>query len=235
MSHQLPILRSYHRSVAVRRLAAGWVVVLAVLAAASTARATDLRLLAGRPAGTANGQALVMPDCQSSSLKIAPCQRVARSWLDHLNARADAFVDAYRAAGYHGPVTSVVLDCSSGILNNRRTRKGQRTSRHGYGEACDGNQVRVNDVTFRYRRAVTDKGSADRRFFQSLLDAWGEVGPGCVPSRGYIMMGMNVGCKPVLLDNCGVIDWRERGSNSQYGHTYHLSFCYYTDPQRAYE
>ncbi len=108
-------------------------------------------------------------------------------------------------------------------------------SRHAYGEACDGNSVRVNKVAFRYRHAVTDKASPDRLFFVELLDAWGEVGPGCVPEKGYTVFGVEIGCRPILADNCGVIDWRERGARSQYGHTYHLSYCYYSDPERAYE
>lgn len=186
-------------------------------------------------AGDANGEPLVMPDCENSALKIAPCQRVAASWLTHLNERAYVFVDAFRAAGYEDEVTGVVLDCSLGIYSERKTREGVRWSRHAFAEACDGNSVRVNDVTFSYRRAVRDETSEDRAFFVTFLDGWADVGPGCIPEKGYTILGNDIGCRPVMADNCGVIDWRERGANSQYASTYHLSFCQYSDFERAYE
>ena len=197
--------------------------------------ASELSLQKAGRAGIANGERLVMPDCAGSTLKIAPCQRVAETWLAHLNSRAQGFVDAYRAAGYEDEVTTAVLDCSAGIYSNRKTRLGVRKSRHAYGEACDGSAVTVNGTKFSYRRAVVDPDSVDRRFFVSFLDSWGEIGPGCVPERGFVFMGVRTDCRPVLADNCGVIDWRERGAKSQYGSTYHLSYCYYTDTERAYE
>ena len=160
---------------------------------------------------------------------------MATTWVNHLNSRASVFADAYRAAGYTDTINRIVLDCSAGIVANRPTRKGARRSRHAYGEACDGSAVTVNKVKFSYRRAVTTKNSRDRRFFVTFLDGWGEIGPGCVPEKGYVVFGYEVGCRPVVADNCGVIDWRERGRMSQYGRTYHLSFCLYTDTARAYE
>lgn len=186
-------------------------------------------------AGYANGEVLVQPDCAGSSLKIKPCGRVARSWLNHLNSRSGSFVAAYRAAGYDDEVTSAVLGCGAGIYSPRKSRQGVRNSRHAYAEACDGSWIWVNGVKFSYRRAVRDAASIDRRFFVTFLDSWGEVGPGCVPEKGFQMFGLTTDCRPVVADNCGVIDWRERGANSQYGSTYHLSFCYYTDTNRAYE
>ncbi len=195
----------------------------------------ELVLKVARPAGEANGEPLVLPDCVGSALKISPCQLVAATWLAHLNSRAQTFVNAYRAAGYEDEVTSATLDCSLGILNSRMTRDGTRISRHAFGEACDGNAVRINDVTFSYRRAVTDENSVDRRFFVAFLDGWGELGPGCIPEKGYTIFGSRVDCRPVMVDNCGVIDWRERGANSQYGATYHLSFCQYSNFERGYE
>lgn len=216
-------------------VAMGGAISLAIAMLASASSAADLRLRILRTAGTANGEVLVIPDCATSPLKISPCSRVARSWVNHLNSRAVIFVDAYRAAGYSDAVTSVKLSCSAGILAKRKTRKGQRNSRHAYGEACDGNAVTVNGVKFSYRRAVTDAGSKDRKFFVTFLDGWGDVGPGCLPDKDYEVMGVQVGCRPILADNCGVIDWRERGPKSQYGFTYHLSYCFYSDPERAYE
>lgn len=204
-------------------------------AAEPDAAPVELSLKVASEAGDANGEPLVLPDCANSALKIAPCQRVAASWLAHLNSRTQIFVDAYRAAGYEDDVTSVVLDCSLGIFNNRKTRAGTRISRHAYAEACDGNAVQVNDVTFNYRRAVRDEASQDRAFFITFLDGWGEIGPGCVPEKGYKLWGQDIGCRPILADNCGVIDWRERGTNSQYSSTYHLSFCQYSNFERAYE
>lgn len=215
---------------AIKTVALAMVVAVALC---SQARALELKI--ARTAGAANGEVLVLPDCANSNLRIAPCQRAARSWVNYLNSKAQIFVQAYRAAGHNDDVSEVVLDCSAGIYNNRKTRKGIRNSRHAYGEACDGKSVRVNSVTFSYRRAVTDAASPDRRFFVSFLDGWGVAGPGCVPEKGYVAFGYEIGCRPVLTDNCGVIDWRERGAKSQYGHTYHLSYCYYTDPARAYE
>lgn len=233
-------LLTQRRSTDVRR---GWQSVIAqtcTLAAALImltlpALSAELRMRILRTAGVANGETLVIPDCATSPLTISPCSRVARSWVKHLNSRAIAFADGYRAAGFSDAITSVKLDCSSGILARRKTRKGQRKSRHAYGEACDGNAVTINGTKFSYRRAVTDAGSRDRKFFVTFLDGWGDVGPGCVPDKDYEVMGMQVGCRPVLADNCGVIDWRERGRRSQYAHTYHLSYCFYSDPERAYE
>lgn len=195
----------------------------------------ELMLTIAGDAGDANGEPLVMPDCENSALKIAPCQRVAASWLAHLNERAYVFADAFRAAGYVDEVKSAVLDCSLGLYSPRKTREGTRWSRHAFAEACDGNSVRINDVTFSYRRAVRDETSADRTFFVAFLDGWGDVGPGCVPEKGYTILGNEIGCRPIMADNCGVIDWRERGADSQYGSTYHLSFCQYSDFERAYE
>lgn len=209
--------------------------VVGLVGDATPSKAADLVLKIAGDGGTANGEPLVLPDCASSNLRIVPCRRVARSWLKHLNSKADAFVQAYRAAGHDDEVTGVVLDCSAGIYSNRKTRRGIRKSRHAYGEACDGNSVQVNDVRFRYRHAVTYKGSPDRLFFVALLDAWGQSGPGCVPEKGYKLFGVEIGCRPILADNCGVIDWRERGAKSQYGRTYHLSYCRYGDAERAYE
>ncbi len=209
--------------------------VLPILAVTNQASGAELVLRSLQPAGSANGEPQVLPDCANSALKISPCQRVAKSWLRHLNGRAPAFVNAFRAAGYKDKVHIVVLDCSAGIFNNRKTIGGYRNSRHAYGEACDGSFVRVNAITFRYRKAVTDKESQDRRFFVAFLDGWGDLGPGCIPEKGYKVLGLNVGCRPILVDNCGVIDWRERGPRSQYGSTYHLSFCNYANPARAYE
>jgi len=214
------------------RLFLSAVVSLVFIASASADR---LRLGARSSAGYASGEALVQPDCANSNLKIKPCGRVARSWLNHLNSRAHAFAAAYRAAGYGDNVASATLGCGAGIYNPRKTRKGIRNSRHAYAEACDGSMVRVNGIKFSYRKAVRQAGSPDRKFFVSLLDAWGEVGPGCVPEKGYHVFGVEIGCRPVMADNCGVIDWRERGAKSQYGSTYHLSFCLYTNTQRAYE
>ncbi len=199
------------------------------------APADSLHLAIKSDAGYASGEPLALPDCANSSLKIKPCGRVAKSWLTHLNSRADAFVAAYRAAGHDDEVTSAILGCGAGIYNPRKTRKGIRNSRHAYAEACDGSKIEVNGVKFSYRRAVRDATGADRKFFVTFLDAWGEVGPGCVPEKGYHVFGVEIGCRPVMADNCGVIDWRERGAKSQYGNTYHLSFCLYTDTQRAYE
>lgn len=203
-------------------------------AGSGSTQAKELVLKEARSAGAANGEPLVIPDCAGSALKIKPCQRVARTWLAHLNSRAQAFVNAYRAAGYQDPVNSVTLDCSLGIYNPRRSRLGVRKSRHAFAEACDGNSVWINDVHFPYREAVKQPGPI-RRFYVTLLDAWGETGPGCIPEKGYTVMGIQLDCRPIPFDNCGVIDWRERGANSQYGHSYHLSYCYYTDPERAYE
>lgn len=211
------------------------VCMIGIISAATPSDAATLALGIARHAGHASGEPLVKPDCANSSLKIVPCQRVARSWLEHLNSRAQAFVQAYRAVGYRDEITEIVLDCSTGIYSDRKARSGVRNSRHAYAEACDGNSVRVNSVTFRYRRAVTHKDSPDRKFFVQLLDAWGEIGPGCIPQKGYAVSGVELSCRPILVDNCGVIDWRERGAKSQYGHTYHLSYCYYSDPERAYE
>ena len=200
------------------------------------AQAGELELVVSRSAGTVNNQPLVVPDCANSTLKIAPCQRVAQSWVDHLNARAGAFVAGYRAAGFTDDVTSVTLDCSAGIIAKRKTRKGKRNSRHAYGEACDGKSVTVNGTTFQYRRAVTDEASPDRRFFTVMLDGWGDVGPGCIPEKGYVVMGFEFGCRPVLVDNCGVIDWRERGAQKPVRPApITCRICLYTDPERAYE
>ncbi|MGI9522242.1 MAG: hypothetical protein ACR2PG_11390 [Hyphomicrobiaceae bacterium] len=211
--------------------------ILAISTATPSSHAwgTVLKLAESRTAGTAYGQTLVIPDCGGSNLKISPCQRVARSWLNHLNARASAFAKAFSAAGHDRVVTHAVLDCSAGILADRKTRRGMRRSRHAYGEACDGSFITVNNIRFEYRRAVLDKNSSDRRFFVAFLDAWADIGPGCVPEKGYQVLGVAVHCRPIVADNCGVIDWRERGIRSQYGRTYHLSYCYYTDPKRAYE
>ncbi|MBX2806560.1 MAG: hypothetical protein KTR19_11360 [Hyphomicrobiales bacterium] len=210
-------------------------VVLIAIGSAVLSSTVELALGSGGGAGNANGEPLVMPDCENSAVKISPCQRVAASWLAHLNARAYAFVDAFRSAGYEDDVTNVVLDCSLGVLSRRKTRDGGRWSRHAFAEACDGNRVRVNDVTFSYRRAVRDETSVDRAFFVTFLDGWADVGPGCIPEKGYTILGNEIGCRPIMADNCGVIDWRERGANSQYGSTYHLSFCQYSDFERAYE
>ncbi len=195
----------------------------------------DFRLAIHSYAGDANGEQLVQPDCARSKLKIKPCSRVARSFLKHMNTRAHAFALGYRAAGYEDAVVSAVLDCGKGIYNPRKTRDGIRNSRHAYAEACDGSVVRVNGRTFSYRRAVHKPESPDRRFFVAFLDAWSTTGPGCVPQRGYQIAGVKIDCRPVMIDNCGVIDWRERGRRSQYASTYHLSFCRYIDPARAYE
>jgi hypothetical protein len=211
-----------------------FVLLLAVSRAAISSTAELVLTIAGE-AGDANGELLVKPACENSALKISPCQPVAASWLAHLNERAYIFVDAYRAAGHEGEVTGAVLDCSLGMFSDRMTREGIRMSRHAFAEACDGNFVRVNDVTFSYRRAVRDDASADRAFFVTFLDGWGDVGPGCIPEKGYTILGNEIGCRPVMADNCGVIDWRERGMNSQYANTYHLSFCQYSDFDRAYE
>lgn len=202
---------------------------------ASISANVELVLTVAAKAADANGEPLVMPDCENSALMISPCQRVAASWLAHLNERAYVFIDAYRAAGHEEEVASAVLDCSAGIYSPRMTREGIRLSRHAFGEACDGNFIRVNDVTFSYRRAVRDETSPDRAFFVAFLDGWGDVGPGCVPEKGYTILGNEIGCRPVMADNCGVIDWRERGMDSQYARTYHLSFCQYSDFERAYE
>ena len=107
-------------------LAIGCTIGLAVSLLASRSFAADLQLRIVRTAGTANGEVLVIPDCATSPLKISPCGRVARSWVNHLNARAVSFVDGYRAAGYSDTVTSVKLDCSAGILAKRKSRQGQR-------------------------------------------------------------------------------------------------------------
>ena len=205
------------------------------LACASMANASDFGLSIKSRAGHANGEPMVLPDCAGSKLKISPCRRVARSWLKYLNSRAHAFALGYQAAGYGDAIVSAVLDCSAGIYNPRKTRNGIRNSRHAYGEACDGNKITVNDQTFSYVQAVYDAESPDRRFFVAFLDAWGTVGPGCLPDKNYVVMGVNVGCRPVKADNCGVIDWRERGKDSQYGSTYHLSYCLYSNSNRAYE
>ncbi len=227
-------MMAWHR---VRRWVGGWAAVLALLLAAAAAcqAAGGLHLKVRSSAGYANGEPLVMADCAGSSLKIKPCSRVARSWLNHLNSRAHAFGDAYRAAGFSDPVTSATLGCEAGIYSPRKTRQGNRNSRHAYGEACDGSAVWVNGRQFDYRAAVRNAGSIDRKFFVSFLDAWGEIGPGCVPQKGYTVFGVEVGCRPIMSDNCGVIDWRERGPKSQYASTYHLSFCLYTNVERAYE
>lgn len=200
-----------------------------------SADAQSLTLKIAGGAGNANGEPLVKPDCAGSAVRIQPCGRVAATWVRHLNSRIGAFISGYRAAGYSDQVTSIVLDCGSGIFANRATRKGQRKSRHAYGEACDGSFVQVNSVRFSYRRAVRKSRSQDRKFFIAFLDGWGDIGPGCRPKKGASILGYNVGCELIPVDNCGVIDWRERGRLSQYGSTYHLSYCYYTDPERAYE
>ena len=206
-----------------------------LFAFANMAGAQSLSLKIAGSAGYANGERLVKPDCAGSAVRIKPCGRVAATWVRHLNSRIGAFISGYRAAGYSDQVTSIILDCSSGILADRATRKGQRKSRHAYGEACDGSFVTVNSVKFAYRRAVRKKRSKDRKFFLAFLDGWGDIGPGCRPKKGASILGYNVGCELIPVDNCGVIDWRERGRLSQYGSTYHLSYCYYTDPLRAYE
>jgi hypothetical protein len=223
--------RSFRRWLA---FAAFFILLLAVSRTVISS-SVELVLNSAGEAGDANGEPLVMPDCGNSALKIAPCQRVAATWLAHLNARAYVFVDAFRAAGYEDEVTSAVLDCKLGIYSGRKTRDGTRWSRHAFAEACDGNYVQVNDVRFDYRRAVRDEASADRAFFVAFLDGWADVGPGCIPEKGYTILGSDFGCRPVMADNCGVIDWRERGANSQYASTYHLSFCQYSDFERAYE
>lgn len=195
---------------------------------------TELMLASAGSAGTARGEPLVRPDCANSPLKIDPCQPVAQTWLDHLNSRGYAFQAGFAAAGHTGVVTSAVLDCSFGIRNNRTTRLGGRWSRHAYAEACDGDKVTVNGVTFDYQRAVRDAASPDRAFFVAFLDNWGMTGPGCDPRQPTTIMGWEINCTPIV-DNCGVIDWRERGVKSQYGQSYHLSYCYLTDLERAYE
>lgn len=207
----------------------------ALFAFGSLAEAQSLSLRVSGGAGNANGEPLVKPDCAGSNVRIKPCGRVAASWVRHLNSGIGAFISGYRAAGYTDQVTSIELGCGAGILANRATRKGQRKSRHAYGEACDGSKVRVNSVTFNYRTAVRKKRSVDRKFFIAFLDGWGDIGPGCRPKKGGKIFGYNVGCELIPVDNCGVIDWRERGRFSQYGSTYHLSYCFYTDPVRAYE
>lgn len=201
----------------------------------SVAEAQSLELKVAGRAGYANGERLVKPDCANSTVRITPCGRVAATWVRHLNSRIGAFISGYRAAGFTDPVTRIVLDCSSGIFADRPTRKGQRKSRHAYGEACDGRFVQVNSVRFEYRRAVRRRRGNDRKFFLAFLDGWGDIGPGCRPKKGAKILGYDVGCELIPVDNCGVIDWRERGRLSQYGSTYHLSYCYYTDPARAYE
>jgi len=209
--------------------------IAALLSFQAVARAGDFRLAIHSYAGDANGEQLVQPDCARSKLKIKPCARVARSLLKHMNSRAHAFAMGYRAAGYTDVISVAVLDCSAGIYNPRKTRSGKRNSRHAYAEACDGSAVRVNNRTFSYRRAVNNPASPDRRFFVAFLNAWGTTGPGCIPQPGYKIAGIKIGCRPVFMDNCGVIDWRERGRRSQYGSTYHLSFCRYISVTRAYE
>jgi hypothetical protein len=214
---------------------AGCCLLLLAVSRAVTSSTAELVLNIARDAGDANGQPLVTPDCENSALKISPCQPVAATWLAHLNARAYVFADAFRAAGHEDAVTGAVLDCSLGIYYGRLTRDGTRWSRHAFAEACDGNFVQINEVRFDYRRAVRDEASADRAFFVAFLDGWGDVGPGCIPEKGYTILGNDIGCRPVMADNCGVIDWRERGADSQYASTYHLSFCQYSDFERAYE
>ncbi|MEM8974883.1 MAG: hypothetical protein AAGD43_22720 [Pseudomonadota bacterium] len=207
----------------------------ALISTTSASGAQSLSLKVAGRAGHANGERLVKPDCANSTVRITPCGRVAATWVRHLNSRIGAFISGYRAAGYTDEVTSILLDCSSGIYSDRATRKGQRKSRHAFGEACDGNFVRINSVTFEYRTAVRKRRSQERKFFIAFLDGWGDIGPGCRPKKGAKIFGYDVGCELIPVDNCGVIDWRERGRLSQYGSTYHLSYCYYTDPLRAYE
>jgi len=208
---------------------------LLAFTAPASANSGDFVLAIKSHVGHANGEPLVIPDCKGSRLKIKPCGRVSRSWLKHLNSRVHAFADAYRAAGNQDAVVSATLHCGSGMYSPRKTRQGTRKSRHSYAEACDGNKISVNGKTFDYQRAVNEPKSSDRRFFVAFLDAWGTIGPGCMPDKNYTVLGVNVGCRPIVADNCGVIDWRERGKNTQYGKTYHLSYCIYTDPARAYE
>jgi len=216
-------------------LACALVIVMAFSPPSMASAGGDFRLAIKSLAGKANGEQLVIPDCAASRLKISPCGKIARSLLKHLNSRAHAFALGYQAAGYSDAVVSAVLDCGQGIYNPRRSRGGIRNSRHAYAEACDGDKISVNGHTFHYTRAVHNPSSPDRRFFVAFLDAWGTVGPGCIPAKGYAVAGFKVGCRPVMMDNCGVIDWRERGSRSQYASTYHLSYCLYSDPNRAYE
>lgn len=221
------------------RLATIWVsvslaAVILLAGHGNAEQAVSLQLKIAGKAGQARGEPLVRPDCEASNLKIYPCQPVAATWLNHLNSRGFAFQAGFAASGQPGVVTSAVLDCSLGIRNDRTTRSGGRFSRHAYGEACDGDKVTVNGITFDYRRAVRDAESPDRAFFVAFLDNWGVTGPGCDPRKPITLMGWKLNCTPIV-DNCGVIDWRERGARSQYGKSYHLSYCYLTDFKRAYE
>jgi len=209
-------------------------IVWGIPAAAEDAEVPELVLKVAAEAGEAYGEALVKPDCAGSALTIAPSLVVAQSWLDYLNSRVPAFEAGYAAAGYTEPVTSARLGCRLGIGADRMTRSGNRRSRHAYYEACDGNRVSVNGAVFDYRRAVRQPDSPDRAFFVAFLDNWGVLAPGCDPRTPSTFMGWDLNCTPII-DNCGVIDWRERGANSQYGQSYHLSYCYLTDPERSYE
>jgi hypothetical protein len=164
---------------------AGCCLLLLAISRTVVSSTAELVLTIAGEAGDANDEPLVTPDCENSTLKISPCQPVAATWLAHLNARAHIFADAFRAAGHEGEVTGAVLDCSLGISYGRKTRDGTRWSRHAFAEACDGTFVQVNDVRFDYRRAVRDEASADRAFFVAFLDGWGDVGPGCIPEKGY--------------------------------------------------
>lgn len=190
----------------------------------------DLQLNAVGAAQPLHGEAQVQLDCASSTLKIKPCTVISSAFRDWINSRASCFVGAYQAAtGAKDVPQSALLSCRSGIVANRRVRKGGRWSLHRYRRACDGGHVTVNGQTFNYNAAVraARKGSSEDRqlrFYLSFLDCWGPPGPGAAPD-GTIVYDANL----------GVRDWRE-DPNGHGGH-YHLSVpclsCIFAD--MAYE
>ena len=190
----------------------------------------DLQLNAVGAAQPLHGEAQVQLDCASSTLKIKPCTVISSAFRDWINSRASCFVGAYQAAtGAKDVPQSALLSCRSGIVANRRVRKGGRWSLHRYRRACDGGHVTVNGQTFNYNAAVraARKGSSEDtqlRFYLSFLDCWGPPGPGAAPD-GTLVYDANL----------GVRDWRE-DPNGHGGH-YHLSVpclsCIFAD--MAYE
>ncbi len=176
----------------------------------------DLQLNAAGTAPPLHGDPQVKLDCASSTLKIKPCTVISSAFRDWINSRASCFVGAYQAAtGAKDVPQSALLSCGSGIVANRRVRKGGRWSLHRYRRACDGGQVTVNGQTFSYNAAVraARKGASENtqlRFYLSFLDCWGPSGPGAAPD-GTIVYDANL----------GVRDWRE--DPRAHSDHYHLS------------
>lgn len=191
---------------------------LAVVLAVSVSRPAqaDLQLRAAGAAAPLHDEPQVRLDCAASTLKIKPCTVISAEFHSWINARASCFVDAYQAAtGAQTVPQSATLDCRSGIVSNRRTRRGKRWSQHRYRRACDGGRVTVDGETFSYSAAVSAarKGlhsDTQLKFYLSFLDCWGSPGAGMAPDGSIVYDA-----------NRGVRDWREdpRGHS---GH-YHLS------------